>query len=393
METEKVNSLKYKAFLETWKEATKELPGSSSLREVNFYALALYPSRIEKIYLYYDDADRNKILPLPMCFSMNDALTELFSRDIRALVKKLLITNHEEEINKITNSENQIHFSLAGYNCDTSKEELKNLISELRQTPGSKIYRPDLDHYEYLLLDVTDRESFFENPLTRAYIDKSIDGFNKITTFLDFFANNSVHLTPLLTRRIFNSLQFNETGFIDSSEDDMRSTSEKDFINYISNIKKKRSYISLAKASLLAIILGTVEALAYFDLPLKKCQLCGKYFVPKKRTDEKYCDFENPKYPGKTCKEAIRLIKIKEREKEDKCSYLAKRIYNRLYARKKDKSYASRKIVEDFVWEKEIWKKDIASGKKNKEDFYKWLREQDELYSCKRKRKEKNNGK
>lgn len=69
METEKVNSLKYKAFLETWKEATKELPGSSSLREVNFYALALYPSRIEKIYLYYDDADRNKILPF-QCASL-----------------------------------------------------------------------------------------------------------------------------------------------------------------------------------------------------------------------------------------------------------------------------------------------------------------------------------
>lgn len=47
-----------------------------------------------------------------------------------------------------------------------------------------------------------------------------------------------------------------------------------------------------------------------FQIPIKECENCSKYFIPSARSDEKYCD--NYYKDGKTCKELGYEIKLKK---------------------------------------------------------------------------------
>jgi hypothetical protein len=140
--------------------------------------------------------------------------------------------------------------------------------------------------------------------------------------------------------------------------------------------------------SLMEIVFSTLEAIAYKGKHINKCELCGKYYVPQSRTDEKYCDFENPDYPGKTCKEAIKLIKIKERTKADETKHLAKRIYNRLYRRQENNpdDTKARRDLFDFTSSNDEWKSNMASGGKTKTEYLHWLRERNKFYTKKKKK-------
>jgi hypothetical protein len=39
------------------------------------------------------------------------------------------------------------------------------------------------------------------------------------------------------------------------------------------------------------------------NVQINKCLNCGKYFIPKKKSNEKYCDNVSPQNINKTCKE------------------------------------------------------------------------------------------
>ena len=50
----------------------------------------------------------------------------------------------------------------------------------------------------------------------------------------------------------------------------------------------------------------------------KKCENCGKWFVPKAKSDEKYCLRQSPQYNEKDCRSAARLIKtLSNRQTEE----------------------------------------------------------------------------
>lgn len=82
------------------------------------------------------------------------------------------------------------------------------------------------------------------------------------------------------------------------------------------------------------------------DIVLIKCENCGRYFFPKKRKDEKYCDRKD--INGKTCKQ-IGYIESKLKNDEIMSNY--RKIYKTQNARKQRNKNNVKKIDERFL----IW--------------------------------------
>lgn len=109
------------------------------------------------------------------------------------------------------------------------------------------------------------------------------------------------------------------------------------------------------------------------NMPIKKCQNCGMYFIPSSRLDEIYCDY--PKENGKTCREQGAFQAYNERLKQNKA--LAE--YRRLY-QQKSMAVGRNKDNEQMKKDFEKWKKD-AKDKVNKlkhgvlteDEVYEWL--------------------
>ena len=91
----------------------------------------------------------------------------------------------------------------------------------------------------------------------------------------------------------------------------------------------------LACDNWLSIISTSLFAIACSEKALRKCSLCGKYFVPESRSDEMYCRFPNADFGNKPCKVAYKRIAQNEREQNDVQLQLNKKIYNRLRNRSK----------------------------------------------------------
>ncbi len=117
------------------------------------------------------------------------------------------------------------------------------------------------------------------------------------------------------------------------------------------------------------------ELVQMSNLPIKKCQNCGMYFIPSSRLDEIYCDY--PKENGKTCREQGAFQAYNERLKQNKA--LAE--YRRLY-QQKSMAVGRNKNNEQMKKDFEKWKKD-AKDKVNKlkhgvlteDEVYEWLME------------------
>lgn len=132
-------------------------------------------------------------------------------------------------------------------------------------------------------------------------------------------------------------------------------------------------YTSEKLASILYIVL---EQVAQSDnLQIKKCQSCGKYFIPTSRLDEIYCDF--PVFEGKTCREKGAVLTYKK-NLENVPALLE---YRRSYQKKLmevSRNKEDKQLKADFdKWKKEAQEKIklFKSGKLAEEKLYKWLLE------------------
>ena len=149
-------------------------------------------------------------------------------------------------------------------------------------------------------------------------------------------------------------------------------------IELLTKLKEQNMLISMSNThqsnDISSICYAIIEELSKVDnYPIKKCQNCGKYFIPIKKTDEIYCDY--PKPSGKTCREQGASILYNKRLQENS----AYSEYRKMYLQKFN--YAKRNkenmtIQKDFEnWKKEA--KDIFNKlKKNQvseDEVYKWL--------------------
>lgn len=214
--------------------------------------------------------------------------------------------------------------------------------------------------YVYNLYDLKEIEEF--TPYERYYILSNSNLKNTITQYsdklkLDFNTN-------------INLMSIGESGtkakYIYEKIDILKNDENITFINcpyFISS-----NYFS----SILYIEL--VELLSIKDFPLKKCQNCGKYFMPQKRTDEIYCNniYEN----NMTCRQiGSKLSRKKRLQVENSIDRLYRNAYQQKLLRvKRNPNNEDYKV--DFDWFKKRVKEireEIKEGTKTEEDFKKWL--------------------
>lgn len=110
---------------------------------------------------------------------------------------------------------------------------------------------------------------------------------------------------------------------------------------------------------------------------VKKCSLCGKYFVPLNRSDTLYCDRPSPNDPCKSCKEYASQKLWYDRLKSDEVAKLARNIYSskQMLVRRNPDIVGYRKMFDYFKMERKKWETLVKSGKKSKEEYISWLNE------------------
>lgn len=128
-------------------------------------------------------------------------------------------------------------------------------------------------------------------------------------------------------------------------------------------------------SDLLGAVLGSARTLISEQLPIKKCGICGKYFVPLNRSDTLYCDRISPKDPERTCKEYGSQKLWYDRIKNDEAAKLSRNIYSakQMLARRNPDILAYKKMFEYFKVERKKWEALVKSGEKSREEYINWL--------------------
>lgn len=123
------------------------------------------------------------------------------------------------------------------------------------------------------------------------------------------------------------------------------------------------------------ILILELRELVYLDnVAIKKCQNCGKYFVPEKRADELYCnnEYEDTR---RTCKD-IGFFKYKQKVvKNDEVARLYRNTYQQklLRVRRNPDNEEYKKDFDFFRNEYKEIKDKVISGEMSKDEFKEWI--------------------
>ena len=130
-------------------------------------------------------------------------------------------------------------------------------------------------------------------------------------------------------------------------------------------------------SDLLGAVLGSARTLIGEQFPIKKCGICGKYFVPLNRSDTLYCDRVSPMDPKRTCKEYGSQKLWYDRIKSDEVTKLSRNIYSakQMLVRRNPDILAYREMFEYFKAERKKWERQLKSGEKSRDDYLAWLNE------------------
>ncbi len=120
-------------------------------------------------------------------------------------------------------------------------------------------------------------------------------------------------------------------------------------------------------------------------IAIKKCALCGTYFLTQNRTDEMYC--------SALCRNIISKQRSKIHHRlDDENEMLKRRIASRLQQRTKVSNAALREdreaVHKKFLYDVKQWKKQIKEGTATAENYKMWLQTQDLKYATMLERKE-----
>jgi hypothetical protein len=130
------------------------------------------------------------------------------------------------------------------------------------------------------------------------------------------------------------------------------------------------------------ICMATLYHLLKLGLVIKKCNNCGKYFIPLRRSDAVYCDRPSPYNPSKTCKEDGSHRTFEEKLKMDDAESLRRQIYlaKRMRIRRNPDITAYKESFDKWNTEVSKWKEEIKKGHKTSEEFIQWLNESKKKY-------------
>lgn len=136
--------------------------------------------------------------------------------------------------------------------------------------------------------------------------------------------------------------------------------------------------------SLTDLLSAYFNSLTENSIILKKCRNCNLYFIPKSRSDEKYCNRISPQDPKKTCKEygarKQSLINLKSDNIRNE-DYKTKQFYRMRIARSKSKAEKNKleKNFEKYKLNYQKKKEQYNKGKLQESDFVKWIISQKEV--------------
>ena len=109
---------------------------------------------------------------------------------------------------------------------------------------------------------------------------------------------------------------------------------------------------------------------------IKKCENCGRFFIPKNRRDEKYCSNTSPQDEKLTCKQYGSKKLWYEKVKNNETKRLARSIYSAkqmLVSRNPDiEKY--KENFEQYKNQLKQWKSDVKNGVKSETDYLEWLK-------------------
>lgn len=120
-----------------------------------------------------------------------------------------------------------------------------------------------------------------------------------------------------------------------------------------------------------------VYLMAETSTTIKKCENCGRFFVPKNRSDTIYCDYPSPQDNKKTCKKYGAEKKYQKNLKDNELMSLYRRIYmsKQMLAKRHPDISAYTDAFNKYKEESKKWKADIKSGTKTEDEYLLWLRE------------------
>lgn len=115
--------------------------------------------------------------------------------------------------------------------------------------------------------------------------------------------------------------------------------------------------------------------MARHEVQIKKCANCGRYFVPRNRSDTMYCEGKSPQDPSRTCRQYnsqhLWYDRLKSNDELKLCRNIASAKQMLAKRNPGNGSYA-----EDLKWfraESKRWKADYLAGRKSREEFHNWL--------------------
>jgi len=203
-------------------------------------------------------------------------------------------------------------------NCDTATEKL---IQTKIPSSGLRIINADnLIKQHQLLTHHSSLLAFYGLFLQKVIEDKEGQAEYSFTSML-------------------NGIDFNGAGYYE----EIRQRSQRLSLNEVTvKIRHTDSGTEYGFASANELIIFDLHEMLRTQPAIKKCQNCGKHFIPSVRSDEKYCDY--PYKDGKTCKQLGYGLKVNA----DEILKAYRTIYKTQNARKQRNKSNVRDIEERF---------------------------------------------
>lgn len=216
---------------------------------------------------------------------------------------------------------------------------------------------------EHVLIDCDDDISKIDNLIRYSAFIDSFDRSDKLN-----FTVNASFCASIINHK--SKLKYKASTLYDS-EKAFREICEQQ-INNTYNISPMTLY-QFTKIS--DMILFFVVEMIRLNCKVKKCANCGRFFVPRNRSDEIYCRNISPQDNKKTCQEYGKYMTYLDKSHKSESTKLYKQIYNSKANRAKRANDDSlKKDLEIFRERVKQWRIDIAKGVSSEEEFINWLK-------------------
>lgn len=142
-----------------------------------------------------------------------------------------------------------------------------------------------------------------------------------------------------------------------------------------SNLPPSKTYRINCAERFIQVALASLQEIANSGKTVRKCENCGRYFIPENRSDTLYCDNPSPQVPTMTCKEYGSQRLWYARQKDDELATLSRNILSAksMLAKRNPDIQEYNLSYDYFRNERKNWKKAVEDGSRTREEYRKWL--------------------